>query len=96
MLTEINVRFKEPEYTGDEPDQMVEVCLVKEGQNSVNVQVILSPEELTPPSAIGKYFCIHYLKLCLNCRRSRLSYNKSTSYFYPKSNRKMREHSLYK
>lgn len=47
------MRFKEPEYTGDEPDQMVEVCLLKDGQNSVNVQVILRPEELTPASASG-------------------------------------------
>lgn len=58
MYTEITVRFKEPEYSGDEPDQMVEVCLLKDGQNSVNVQVIITPEELTPSSAIGKYFCI--------------------------------------
>lgn len=61
MHVEITVRFEEPEYTGDESDEMVEVCLIKDGENSVNVQVVLTPEELTPPSADGKTFCIHKL-----------------------------------
>lgn len=50
---EITVRFEEPEYSGDEQDEMVEVCLIKVGDNSVDVQVVLTPEELTPPSASG-------------------------------------------
>ena len=50
------MRFEEPEYSGDEPDEMVEVCLIKDGENSVNVPVILTPEELTPTSADGKIF----------------------------------------
>jgi len=54
------VRFEEPEYSGDEPDEEVEVCLIKEGQNSVNVQVILTPEELITPSADSKTFHILY------------------------------------
>ena len=56
MHAEITVRFEEPEYSGDEPDEMVEVCLIKEGDNSVDVQVILTPEELSPVSAEGKMF----------------------------------------
>ena len=54
--TVITVRFEEPEYSGDEPDEMVEVCLLKDGDNSINVQVTLTPEELTPTSADGKIF----------------------------------------
>lgn len=54
MYTEITIRFEEPEYSGDEQDEMVEVCLIKVGDNSVDVQVVLTPEELTPPSASGK------------------------------------------
>lgn len=61
MYAEITVRFEEPEYSGDEPDEMVEVCLIKEGDNSVDVQVILTPEELTPASAEGKIFCISFI-----------------------------------
>ena len=59
----INVRFEEPEYTGDEPDEMVEVCLIKDGENSVNVPVTLTPEELTPTSADGKFYIVYY-KCC--------------------------------
>ena len=56
MHAVINVRFEEPEYSGDEPDEMVEVCLLKDGENSINVRVTLTPEELTPASADGKIF----------------------------------------
>ena len=59
----INVRFEEPEYSGDEPDEMVEVCLIKDGENSVSVQVTLTPEELTPTSADGKFYIVYH-KCC--------------------------------
>lgn len=56
MHAVITVRFEEPEYNGDEPDERVEVCLLKDGENSINVRVTLTPEELTPASADGKIF----------------------------------------
>ena len=63
MHVVINVRFEEPEYSGDEPNEMVEVCLIKDGENSINVQVTLTPEELTPISANGKIFYILFLNI---------------------------------
>ena len=66
MHAEITVRFEEPEYSGNESDEMVEVCLIKEGDNSVDVQVILTPEELTPVSAEGTIFAFLIYNLCMN------------------------------
>jgi len=58
----ITVRFKEPEYSVIERNEEVEVCLVKEGENSITIPVTIRPRESDPRDATGTFLCV-----CMFC-----------------------------
>ena len=39
VCTEVIVTFKEPEYSGNETDEMTEVCIEKIGRNEIPINV---------------------------------------------------------
>ena len=54
MFAGVRVRLTEDDYTVNEDEGTVEVCVVREGETTAPITVTINTGETSPPSATGE------------------------------------------